>query len=328
MEVKKRQLILVHVLSGGYRCDYQIFDLEAEKVLKTGIQSSLNPGGDGDVVVSGTSIYNIGGLRHSIDEDFPCLDNFFEKGDEHIHLGASCLELNIDEEDVDEDANRWKVIPPMKDFRVYPSCASLGGKVYALGSLSLEDDVSIGEVFQDGTWKRLLPPIENMVMSVSPHVISDEKNARLLVHICNISCLYAYYPDMATWECLMPHFTAWYPSTKALFDDVLFYHLPESSTCFIAFDLSTKIWLKVKYSSNFPRQAISFCEWEGLLHLGNDIMCLASYCPFGDPVHTNICFLKFRVERISSHELLLTFVSSQSFPFEGRLTAYRFLLLP
>lgn len=219
---------MVHVLSGGYRSDYQIFDLEAEKVLKTGIQSSLNPGGDGDVVVSGTSIYNI----------------------------------------------------------------------------------------------------ENMVLSVSPHVISDENNARLLVHIYNISCLYAYYPDMATWECLVPDFTAWYPSTKALFHHVLFYHLPESSKCLIAFDLSTKKWFKVKYSSNFPRQHISFCEWEGFLHLGNDIMCLASYCPFGDPVHTNICFLKFRVERISSHELLLTFVSSQSFPFEGRLIAYRFLLLP
>lgn len=56
MEVKKRQLILVHVISGGYRSDYHIFDLEAGKVLKSGIQSSLNPGGDGDVVVSETSI--------------------------------------------------------------------------------------------------------------------------------------------------------------------------------------------------------------------------------------------------------------------------------
>lgn len=316
----KELLVLAHTVILGNRSDFRIVDLEAGEVLKTGIPSLLNQGCVGDTVKLGSVIYHIGGFR-PVDGYFASDFNYGDDLDQHhVHLGASCLELGSD---------KWKNINHMNDYDVSPSCASLGGKIYALGLIS--EQTCIGEVFdpQLGCWEPLLPPSDICLKSfvVSPPVISDEKNHRLLVHIDDTNSLYAYYPDDSRrWECLIPNFSLWYPAAGTLIDDVLYFHLVETLDCFAAFDLSRKAWLKVKYSSNFPPD-ISFNEWEGMFHLDDGILCLANYCPFGDPVQTNLRFVKLRLQRISSQDLLVTFVSSQCFPFEGRFRSHRFILL-
>lgn len=333
MEEKKRSLILAQVVVGEKRSDYYVFDLEADEVLKTEIQSLLDQG-QGDMVKLGGMMYNIGGLRR-IDE-CPPLDVIpCAEGDHHVHLGVSCLDLkNFDDAPLSSNKWRWNDIPPMKEFRIYPSCASLDGKLYAFYCLSAK--THIGEVFDPslGRWEPLPPPPEEIPaggsLLVSPRVISDEKRHRILVHFDTTHSLYAYYPDFRSWDCLVQYFSPWYPATIALVDDVLFFHIYERRDCLAAFDLLSNSWLKVKYSSNFPAWDMSFNEWQNILHLGDGILCLANSCPSFSPppVHTNIRFVKLRLQRISSqHLLLVTFVSSQCFRFQGYLRANSFFLL-
>ncbi|XP_063939976.1 uncharacterized protein LOC135148552 [Daucus carota subsp. sativus] len=281
MEEKKRSLILAQVVVGEKRSDYYVFDLEADEVLKTEIQSLLDQG-QGDMVKLGGMMYNIGGLRR-IDE-CPPLDVIpCAEGDHHVHLGVSCLDLkNFDDAPLSSNKWRWNDIPPMKEFRIYPSCASLDGKLYAFYCLSAK--THIGEVFDPslGRWEPLPPPPEEIPaggsLLVSPRVISDEKRHRILVHFDTTHSLYAYYPDFHSWDCLVQYFSPWYPATIALVDDVLFFHIYERRDCLAAFDLLSNSWLKVKYSSNFPAWDMSFNEWQNILHLGDGILCLANSC--------------------------------------------------
>ncbi|KAL6501399.1 hypothetical protein OROGR_026532 [Orobanche gracilis] len=337
---EKRILILAQVVVEETRSDYYIVDLEAGEILKTEIQSLLN-GGEGDMVKLGRIIYNIGGLR-LIDECPPVVIPA-AYGDHHRHLGASCIDLNSFDDNDDAPPPpplhlskkwKWKDIPPMNDFRVYPSCVSLDGKLYALHCLSQRSH--IGEVFDPclGQWEPLPPPPSDIPvrsMFVSPRVISDEKKHRLLVHIANTYSLYAYYPDLRSWDCLAPAFSPWFPPAAiTLVDDILFLTLHDNlPRCIAAFDLLSKTWLEVKFSSNFPAYDIAFNEWESMLHLGDGNLCLATFrISGGNPVQTNLWFVKLRFQRISSQDLLLTFVSSHQFPpFQGRLRANCFIIL-
>lgn len=355
MEEKKmcsegKELVLAQVLrGGGLKSGFYVVDLEAEKVGRTPVATLLNDIGDHCIVRLGSVIYNACGTATP---DSDLFRQLVIDGDEFIRMGASCLELSkphllslLNEGDShchDDDPLKsksgsvsgsimWKGVPAMCNARRFPFCASLGGKIYALGGSAPTS--CIGEVFmpQCGEWNPLAPPPYDLPLErfcVSYPVIPDEKNERLLVHFRSAHALYAYYPANGKWDCLAHNFWRWLRATT-LVDGVLYSHVKGTHDCLVAYDVMTKSWLKVVYSTHFPVK-VCISKFRNMLHLGNDMLCLANSCPFfeeGNLQHTNLQFVKFRVKRTTPTEVHVTPGAISCFPFENYLSAINFIAL-
>lgn len=337
-----KELILVKLVYGGLRSHYHVVDLKAGKLGMTPVATLLNEGGESDPVQLGSSIYSLGG-KTCVDPDY--VDSF-RNLDHHIHLGASCLDFiskshllsfleNCDDDDVllNSKSIRWKEVPIVVDRPSLYSCASLDDKIYAFQHT--ESNLGIGKEFmpQCGQWKPLPQPPDDFPLPfycVSSPVIPDEKNGRLLVHLSSANALYAYYPEQRAWNCLDPKFHRW-ECASALFDGVLYKHTQGKLNCLRAYDVSNKSWLKVVYSSPIPLQVCK-CEFVDMLHLGNDILCLATWIPSIEGaklLHFNLLFFKFTVKRTSLTDVLVTPGDFCSFPFDKArmIIATRFFAL-
>lgn len=77
---------------------------------------------------------------------------------------------------------------------------------------------------------------------ISPPVLADYKNNRIIVCFNNVSTMYAYYPSTDRWECLVEGFTGWFSSLQpvTLADGVIYVHHRTIHGFFKAFDLATK----------------------------------------------------------------------------------------
>lgn len=361
-----KELVLAQVMCHGVRSVFYVVDLEADKACRTPVATLLNETGAGGLVRLGSVIYIVGGEDDSddSDEDSHCRPHDEDSdedsdddsdGDHHFHAWASCLDLSkphlislLKEEDAHCDYDnplksksgsgstsmRWKGFPAMYYEREYPACASLGGKIYALGGGSAPTSC-IGEVFmpESGEWKSVVSPPSDLPLEchcVSSPLIPDEKNERLLVHFNSVNALYAYYPANGKWDCLADNICRWFPAT-ALVDGVLYSHV-EGTTCgcLVAYDVMTKSWLKVVYSPHFPVE-VWIAEFPNMFHLGNDMLCLANstyIIKTGVKVqHTSLQFVKFRVKRTTPTEVLVTPVAINCFPFKKYFTAINFIAL-
>ncbi|KAL5696913.1 hypothetical protein ACHQM5_025498 [Ranunculus cassubicifolius] len=331
-----KQVILVQILTRADSSEFYIVDLGLNQVLTTPFATLCNEGGLGRTLCLGPVLYNVGG---NIAEEAEDCDHDITIPSHGTHLGVSCLELNVPhlislmkgKELQDEYfLNKWKAAPLMQNRRGFPVCASLGGRIYALGGLS--PNFCIGEVFSPplGPWEALSPPPSNLLVNwhcVSYPVIPDEKNERLLVHFRHVKSLYAYYPATGKWDCLAENFSPWKKAT-ALVDDVLYIHYRGIPYCLVAYDLLAKVWLNIEDSS-FLIAHIRVPRSLYMLNLGDGVLCLAnSYvCHDENSDKTHLQFVKFRVERTSPSEVRITRIVVHRFPFEGYRRVFHFCCL-
>lgn len=342
-----KQLVLAHVLcQRGRRSSFYVFDLEANKVLETPVATVSRRINTGSAIVRlGSLIYVVGGRNYDDDDDDDNNEDGNGDDSQYMHCGGtSFFELPkphilslLNQSDTIRPVKcilgpastaTWKVSPADVQL-AYPTCASLGGKIYALTC----SHYCTVKVFtpQSQDWKFLSPLLDLPpgCLDVSTPVIPDEKNDRLLVHFMGANVLYAYYPANANWECLDPKFWAW-SSTTALVDDVLYSHI-EAPDFLRAYDVTTKSRLKVVHSPPLPVPYRISHEFLHMIHLGDGMLCLTNYGFLH--VHeaglttTIVQFIKFRVRRANLEEVHVTHDAFNCFSFENCLSVTDFLVL-
>lgn len=220
---------------------------------------------------------------------------------------SSCLDLN------DDSGSGWKPAPPLKFIPMEKRLGhfiSLCGKIYAIG-------YNDAEVFdpQCNDWNLLLPPpgFENF-NNLSGPVVGDPLNKRLFLHfqLDNKFPVYAYYPNDADksgrrWELLVEDFKCWNFGGVAFVDGILYFYADKVRDVIgAAFDVETKQLLNIHYSSKFDLETI-MKRFIAFVHLGNGILCLASY--YNKHFNTYVEVVKFRVRHTSSQNVLFTPIS-------------------
>ncbi|KAL6499179.1 hypothetical protein OROHE_026207 [Orobanche hederae] len=349
------------------REEFHIVDLKLNKIYSHCLPSLPRASGAGVMVASleTHSIFIFGGL-YTFCKDWPLfksVKNHPESHSQHFYMGAS--RLNFDPENLKDGlmvggGGAWRSAPPMNIPHSY-TCTSLNGSVYCFGNICfvpevLHVDTTNGE--DSVSWKPLgpFPPI--LVDSTPcPPVIPDPTKNRILVHFrggqLSSPSLYAFYPPTrpnqdglaGTWECLDSSFFDWNNVlVAALLDGVLYFHGRKYCNLVIAYEVSTRMWLDVQWSTRVIEKDFSVddCyrfEFDSLFCLDdtNKILCFAIYSPIVSPLSvedddhsfptsTTLLFFKFRAERCDS-TIILTPLYTRSYEIESTTQVLNFLLL-
>lgn len=180
---------------------------------------------------------------------------------------------------------------------------------------------------------------EKVHLRLTPPVLADYKNDRIIVYFNNISTMYAYYPSQDRWECLVEGFFGWFschdPVTLA--DGVIYLHYPKIKGFVEAFDLATKQWLNVQVSPAFADNYQSYLHmrtYNSLFSLGNAILCLLAWTyqdhDPGQPQTTSVHIVQFKVEIVEindTKEVTVTPLSSKYCHLDSRCHVFRYLPL-
>ncbi|KAL6558954.1 hypothetical protein OROMI_019304 [Orobanche minor] len=296
---------------------FYILDLDTGRV-SANPHRLLDYGSLGTMVSLGSVVYVIG--KPSV---YEYGNSIPRERAEDAHNGASYLDLS-------KPQIGWKNAAPMFCDELSPDCVSLWGKLYAFrGSLWY----CLGEVFNPKRNQRhrlLKPPVSGEFL-VSPPVIADPLNNRILVHLQNNSSIYAYYPDADRWDCLVEAFGGWCRKMVCV-DGVIYMHCSKLKGMVMAYDLASKQLLDVAVSSEFESPLTSR-QFHSIFHRGNGLLCLVSCLrkngPSGaDDGHDVVHVVEFKAElKNNPKQVLVTPVSSKFYPLDSRCRVTQYLLI-
>lgn len=283
-------------------------DLDEDVAIK---HSPHSPFGPTSMVALGSVIYLIGGNppkppqttdAAAADDD----DDDDEEEEIHSYTGVSYLDLSK------PAVVGWESAPPLKSLNRYiltPDCVALCGKIYVFR-------FQIVEVFdpKHNQWDQLLPPPGLDNFDLFGPVVADPSNNRIFFRYQPLESLYAYYPEAQPPRCelVAADFNFWCFSLLAFQNGVIYFYECSSlhkNVLSAAYDVAAKQWLNLVFSSEFDNE-IWHLEFDALVNLGDGIMCLAShyYPSRANGVYT----VKFRVERTSARDVLVTTISARS----------------
>ncbi|XP_045815684.1 uncharacterized protein LOC123908971 [Trifolium pratense] len=203
-----------------------------------------------------------------------------------------------------------------------PQSAVLDNNIFVFGFTNIhlpeeeeeEEDEEEGidaEVYQiggDGKWEKITIP--SGFLKVKP--ISDPNNNRLIAYF---DSFYAYNPNnnIEKWALLHQQklskkdiffLSNFHVMADQVVGDNLILFFDPSDQMFMAHNISTNKWLTVVYSNKFDYIIYFNNTMSQLVHLGNDILCLADSCyhQYQDGKHTVLNFLRFSVKLVKEEE--------------------------
>lgn len=192
-------------------------------------------------------------------------------------------------------------------------------------------------------WRRIksLPGADDQGrrLHISPPVLADDKNERIIVRIND--SMYAYYPSRDEWEFVVKGFKGWYSQLHpvTIVDGVIYIHHHKIPGFFRAFDIATKQYLSVQLSSihNYDESSLlHLYSYGNLVHLGDGILCLLGQTyqdhEPGQSQTTALHVVQFKVELIKNNnndakEVLVTPTSSKYHHLTSRCHLVNCLLI-
>ncbi|KAL4369180.1 hypothetical protein GQ457_05G033470 [Hibiscus cannabinus] len=266
-----------------FRVEWHTLNLKSPEISETLSTMPSDARNCGTAVSCRNRVYVLGGRCSG---DPSCPDKRFNQ----IHFHNSVFYFDCDGE--------WKKAPPMLFPRGSPAAVATGTKIYVFGSVSVIDG-HFAEVFdtERNRWETVPPP----------------PAASGLVHFRSNGSLHAFYPDDGSWECLEPEFGRW-SRASAMVDNVVYFLYTSGWDCWDqsdsrdflgAYHVVYKKWMPIKWKTESPLPIATIIN---LFHLGNGVMCVASY----SELEYFFTYKKFRVHFDSDSGEINATVESES----------------
>ncbi|WJX59105.1 hypothetical protein P8452_44476 [Trifolium repens] len=219
--------------------------------------------------------------------------------------------------------SNWTPGPKMIFKRELPYSAILDKMIFACRGTRLSSrNLEVYQIGGCGEWEEAtIIPFGGDLTAHDPAWISippipDPNNNRLIVFFENRNSLYAYYPKNSNnnWELLHQPFDGghWFFSATSIAnqvvgDNLILCFYPDEQM-FLAYNIITNKWLDVHWLFKFDdTQQRCVLDGTDLVHLGNDILCLAT------SRDCHIKFLRFNVKLVQEQQQQLVQLTPLSF---------------